>query len=97
MYHDLQPRPLFVPFQKRITVENLSLHEQYVMRAVKASLIAFLIAVTLVGYATNRYEEKAREAKAAALTCQPTTSPTANQASSNPRQAVSQRPFQTKE
>ncbi len=73
MYHDLQPRPLFVPFQKRLPQDDLSMHEQYVLRSVKAALVAFLIAVIVVGYATNQYEEKLREAKAAASTCQAAT------------------------
>lgn len=83
MYHDLQPKPLFVPFQKPTATIFPTLREQYMARAVKSALVAFLIAVVLVSYTTNRYEEKLREAKAAALTCQASTSQAPNTA---PRQ-----------
>lgn len=70
MQHVFQPKPLFVPFQKPSGTNTKSLREQYFARAVKSSLIAFLIAVVLVAYTTNRYEDRLREAKAAAATYQ---------------------------
>lgn len=73
MYQCLQHKPLFVPFREQTVVDFQTKREQYVTRAVKSGLIAFLVAVVLVAYSTNRHEAKLREAKAATVTCQAAT------------------------
>lgn len=78
---DLQHKPLFVPFQKSAITINPIIQRKYFIRAVVTSLTAFLIAVTLVSFATNRYEEKLREIKASA--CQADTSQAKQTATTN--------------
>lgn len=68
---DLQQMPLFVPFQKPMIAINPTMQKKYFIRAVITSLTAFVIAVAVVSFATNRYEEKLREIKASA--CQADT------------------------
>lgn len=78
-----QQKPLFVPFQKPTSVINPALQKKYFIRAVITSLTAFLIAVTLVSFATNRYEEKLREIQATPATCQAVNSTDKQTATAN--------------
>lgn len=65
-----QQRPLFVPFQDRNVSFEPSKKEKLFVRNVVTSIVVFLISITLVSFVTNKFEEKVREAKAAAKICQ---------------------------
>lgn len=59
----IQHKPMFVPFQERPANDFASSRQKRVMRSFKASMIAFLIAVVVVSFATNRHEAQLRAAK----------------------------------
>lgn len=75
MHLDMQQKPLFVPFQTPAGSLALAVQKKYFVRSIVASMTAFLIAVTLVSYMTNRYEEKLHEIKASTAACQAVNPP----------------------
>lgn len=64
---------LSVPILGRSDVVIPSRHEKKLDRAIKASLIAFLIAVALVSFVSNKFGEYEKKLSAASASCQANT------------------------
>ena len=75
-----QRQPMFVPFQDRSVSFEPSKKEKLFMRRFLIAIAVFLVSVTLVSFLTNKFEEKVREAQAAARTCQAATQSDSTQA-----------------
>lgn len=64
---------MFIPFRNHSDVIIQTRREKRFVRTVKASLIAFLITVTLVSFVSNKFDAYERKLRAAAATCQANT------------------------
>ena len=62
MQCDIQRKPLFVPFQEPVSCSFQTSKEKLFLRTLITSLVVFLIAVTIISFATNKYEAVLREA-----------------------------------
>lgn len=73
MNNQLTHKSLLVPFPVRIETITPTRREKRLDRAIKASLIAFLIAVALVSFVSNIFNEYEKKLRAANAACQAST------------------------